>query len=142
MPKFLAHGCSLTYNSIDIGNIRNISGPDASKEEVDITDHDSTAGSREFVPGLKDFGTLTLECNYNPNNAGQQAMVTDFVATSNTTRECVLTLPAVASSSGTVTLTFDAFVLNTPIELPGTEAAPATRTFTLRLTGVVTEAIA
>lgn len=140
MPKFAAQGTSLTFNSIDIANIRNISGPDASKEEVDVTDHDSTA--REFIPGLKDYGTLTLECNYNPNDPGQQALRANFEGTSQTGVECVLTPPAAASSSGTLTLTFNAFVQTMPTEFPGTDVAPATRTFTLRLTGAVTEAIA
>jgi hypothetical protein len=142
MPKYLAFGSSLAYNSIDVGNIRNFGSPDATKEEVDVTDHDSTGGYREFLPGLRDGGTITVECNHNPDDLGQTAMVTDFNASGNTTRECVITLVTGASASGTVTVTFDAFVTGIPFTLPGTAAEPAVRTFSLRVAGAQTEATA
>lgn len=139
MAKFLAKGSTVTFNSQAIGNVRNITLPDASKEEVDVTDHDSTGIYREFLPGLADPGTATLECNYNPTDAGQQALVANFGATGNTAKEVVITLPPASSSTGAATVTFDAFVQSKPGELPGADAAAATRTFNLRVTGGVTE---
>lgn len=142
MSKFLAKGTAITFNSVTIGNVRSITTPDASKEEVDVTDHGSSGIYREFLSGLADPGTVTLECNYNPQDAGQQALVANFALTANTTQEVVITLPAAASSSGTATITFDAFVQSKSGTLPGTTAEPGTRTFTLRVSGADTEAIA
>ena len=39
------------------------------QDAVDITNFDSTESWREFVPGLKDAGSLTGEGNYNPEDS-------------------------------------------------------------------------
>ena len=139
MAKFLAKGSTVVFNSLTIGSVASITLPDASKEEVDVTTHDSTGVYREFLAGLADPGTVTLECMYDPDDAGQQELVDNFNAAGNTVEQCRITLPAAAAVS-TITVTFDAFVQAMPGDLPGTTAAPATRTFTLRVTGPSTEA--
>lgn len=142
MAKFLAKGSTITFNSIAIGKVRNFGRPDAQKEEIDVTDHDSTGVYREFVAGLADPGTVTVECNYDPDDAGQQALVANFALVGNNVQEVVITLPAAATASGVATITFDAYVASIVAQLPGTDAAPATRTFTLRVSGNTVEAIA
>ncbi len=61
-----------------------ISGPDASKGEIDVTDLSSTA--KEFKGGLADFGRMTLEMNYIPGNAVHVAMRNDFINAASPTR--------------------------------------------------------
>jgi hypothetical protein len=59
-----------------VPDVISISGPDASKSEIDVTDLASTA--KEFKGGLADFGRMTLEMNYIPGNAIHTAMRNDF----------------------------------------------------------------
>jgi hypothetical protein len=36
--------------------------------DVDVSDHDSTSGYREFLPGLTDAGDITFQIGFDPNN--------------------------------------------------------------------------
>lgn len=60
-----------------VPDIVSISGPDASKGEIDVTDLASVA--KEFKGGLADFGRLTCEMNYIPGNAVHTAIRNDFI---------------------------------------------------------------
>jgi len=44
-----------------IGNVISVSGPTISGDSVEITNHDSSSGFREFLPGLSDGGEITAE---------------------------------------------------------------------------------
>lgn len=50
-----------------IGQITGFSGVGGQAGEIDVTDMDSTA--REFVAGLKDNGTVTINVNWDPTDA-------------------------------------------------------------------------
>lgn len=139
MPKFYAHGTAVTFNSVTIGGIASISLPSQTKGEVETTAHDSN-NVREFVAGLRDSGTVTLEMRMDPDDAGQDELRTNYDAAGNTTQEVVITLPSAASASGTVTFTFDAFVQEISGDLPGDTEEAASLSVTLRVTGAVTKA--
>ncbi len=49
-----------------IANVTNISGPQRSRETIDVTAHDSPEGWMEFIGGLKDGGEVSLDINYDP----------------------------------------------------------------------------
>jgi len=142
MAKYLPHGAQFTFGSVPIGGLISIGFPDASKDEAETTDTDS-GGQREFIPGLRDFGTVELQCRHDPVDAGQSALEANFLAAADV-QECVITLPpeasADASPSTNVTYTFDAFVLAGPTgDLPLAESEAAQVSFTLRVTGAVTK---
>lgn len=142
--KFWAHGATITFDSNDVGGVMNISGPSETAEEVDITDNDSS-GVREFVKGMRDSGTLNLECHYIAGDVGQAALRTNYETASSqdNTKEVVITAPSGASDSSEVlTLTFDAYVQDITNEFPQTGNESAKRTFVLRVSGGVTEAFA
>lgn len=61
-----------------VGNITAVTGPDSSKDEVEVTDMDSTA--KEFFGDLKNPGSLNVTMNRNIGNVGQTAMRTDSAA--------------------------------------------------------------
>lgn len=141
MAKYQGAGTTLVFDSVTVGGIRSITLPDASKGEIDVTDMDSTA--REFLPGRQDFGQVTIECWHDPEDTGQQKLVTNFGTAGNTTAECTITLADAATSSATSsTITFDAFVLSMPGNITGEADEGSTRTFTLRVTGSATETTA
>lgn len=52
-----------------IANVTNIGGPERSRETIDMTAHDSPDGYMEFVGGLKDGGTVSLDINYDPTES-------------------------------------------------------------------------
>jgi predicted secreted protein len=132
MPAINAHGSTVTFDSTAVGGLTSIGLPDQSKEEVEITSHDS-AGWREFLPGLRDGGTVTLAGRLIPGDAGQNALDTNYNS-DNTVVEVVITTAA-DSASNVVTYTFDAYVSATGGELPYDDAAEVN--WTLRIDGEV-----
>jgi hypothetical protein len=140
MPKYQGAGTTLKFNSVLVGGIRSISLPDAARGEIDVTDMDSAA--REFIPGRKDFGQVTIECWHDPEDLGQIELVSNFNAAGNATQDVIITVADAAADLGVHTLTFDAFVLSMPGTITGEADEAASRTFTLRVTGAVSEATA
>jgi predicted secreted protein len=49
-----------------MANVHNISGPERSRETIEVTAHDSPEQWREFIGGLKDGGEVQLDVNYDP----------------------------------------------------------------------------
>ena len=62
-----------------VAEILSISGPEVTAEEIDVTSLDSTGGFKEYITGLKDGGTVSLEANWIKGNA-QQLSMRDAVA--------------------------------------------------------------
>lgn len=141
MPKFLPHGSTVSFNGVLIGGLISVALPDSAKEEAETTDTDS-GGDREFIPGLRDHGSLDVVCRYDPEDAGQIELENNFDASPSPSQEVIITLPASATvGATTVTFTFDAFVNASrqgDLDLVGSEAAQVT--FGLRATGTVTKA--
>jgi hypothetical protein len=59
-----------------IPGVTGISGPSAQANLIDVTDLDSTA--KEFLPGLKDEGEITLDLNWTPDNTVHQSLRSNF----------------------------------------------------------------
>jgi len=65
------HGATLAGASVGtIGNIISVSGPDQSRDSIDISTMDSTNKWREFIPGMIDAGEVTFDVNYDGSAAG------------------------------------------------------------------------
>ncbi|HSH45232.1 MAG TPA: phage tail tube protein [Longimicrobiales bacterium] len=127
-----AHGTTFTVGGDAVGGLTNISLPEQTKGEVDLTDHDS-GGDVEFVGGLRDNGSVTLEGTNIPTDTGQQALRTNYEADSDVVA-CVIELP-----DGTTTGTqysFDGVVTGLGGENPYDDKA--TFTATIRVSGAVT----
>ena len=54
-----------------IGRIRDISGPEPSVNEVEVTSNDSPLNYKEFIPGLKDGGTVSFDMVYDVRDETQ-----------------------------------------------------------------------
>ena len=48
----------------NIAEINSISGPNMSRDTIDVTSLDSTGGYREFIGGFRDGGTVQLAMNF------------------------------------------------------------------------------
>ena len=47
-----------------IAELTGVSGPDISADDIDVSSSDSTDMYREFIPGMKDGGNITIEGNF------------------------------------------------------------------------------
>ena len=120
-------GTTITWNNIAVGEVVSFSGPGGVAGTYDVTHLLST--KREKRPSLPDEGDYTMECNFIPGDAGQQAMLAD--RSSRTVREVVVTY-----SDGS-TDTFNAYVTGA-VKSGGVDNKVAI-SFTLAITGDVVE---
>lgn len=70
---YVSGGTATKETMTDIGNVASFSGFDGSAPEIDTTNLDSTAA--EYVLGLQDFGSCSLEVQLDTADAGQIALV-------------------------------------------------------------------
>lgn len=63
-------------NWVDIAEINSITGPNKSRNTIDVTSLDSTGGYKEFIGGFRDGGTVTLPMNF--TRATYELMNADF----------------------------------------------------------------
>jgi predicted secreted protein len=111
-----------------IGNITGISGPDASRETIDTTTLDSVAGYREFIPSLRDAGSMSLTMNFSRDT--YDMMKADFE--SDNLQNYQIVLP----DSDSTTLEFEGMVTEIPLEIPLDDKISAD--VTIKISGEVT----
>lgn len=118
MARYKGTGVAIAYGDSSGGTstvftpvvqVREIgSGPGGgSVDDIDITDHDSTSGYRQFLQGLKDSGTMAFTVNYDPADASHGS--TTGLASlfdSGATRDWQITL----TDTGGSQVTFEAYV--------------------------------
>lgn len=75
--KKFAHGAKLSIGDggtptevfTKIGNVQDITLPSSAADLVDVTDHDSPNGRREYIGGLIDSDEMTVTINWDPEDA-------------------------------------------------------------------------
>lgn len=113
----------------EIPDVIQISGPDATKSEIRVTDLSSSA--EQYLGGLPDFGRVQAKLHYRSTNAVHAALFTDFSDTTSPVRNWRIVL-----LNGTQ-LNFPGFVYAFPIEIQPNAVVEAT--FTIRLSDKVTQ---
>lgn len=128
----IGYGCTITFgpttgleNSLVDAFVLDNS---RSTDSVDVTTFASPGRAREFIPGLNDEGELSIQANFN-DNAVQTALLAARNAGS--VLKWVITVDGVAMS-------FDGFVTGIGTSIPVGDKV--TRTFSVKITGGVTEA--
>lgn len=95
-----------------VGQVKDIDVPSYERGDIDVTDHDSTSGFKEFLPGLTDPGELAFVLGWDPHDADHvtgagTGLIGDFVSTG-------CTLPAwkvrLVTCNGTADWTFNGYV--------------------------------
>ena len=56
---------------VEVGGLKSVSGIDASADEVEVTDMGNTDGYREYLPGFKDGGEVSLSGYMDGEDEGQ-----------------------------------------------------------------------
>lgn len=59
----------------DLANLKDISGPEISRETIDVTGHNSADGFTEFLAGLGDGGEVSFELEFDPSLAAHDDLV-------------------------------------------------------------------
>lgn len=95
-----------------MGQVGDISGPALTRGDIDVTDHDSANGYREFLPGLVDGGVVSFPIGFDPTNTAHlqgvgTGLIGDLEQDGCTLPAWQLTLPP---CSGTAIWTFDGYV--------------------------------
>lgn len=93
-----------------IAEVNSISGPNLSRDTIDVTSLDSTGGFREFIGGFRDGGEVTLEMNFTLD--GYDTIKDDF--DSDDLRDYQIVLP----DTGATTFEFSALVTNLGLAIP------------------------
>lgn len=110
----------------NVANIAGIQGLNSgSTSEIDITNFDSTA--REFLRGFTDGGSVTINVNFDPDQATHQTLY-DLYRTGETRQWRVL-----LSNASATYFEFDAYVSQFPFDFGLDDAVRST--VTLRLSG-------
>lgn len=53
----------------DVAEILELTPPSMSRDDIDVTSHQSADGYREFISGLRDGGEVTFKANWLPTNS-------------------------------------------------------------------------
>ena len=105
----------LTYQ--ELAEIHQITGPTLKRDVPDVTHMQSPNGFKEFLPGLKEGGDVTIEGNYIPEDASQNVstglMSTFFV---DTRQHWILEIPDTGSPP--IQFEFDAVLTGFEVAMP------------------------
>jgi hypothetical protein len=133
MAKTRALGTILKQGATVIANLTSISVPSPQKTEIDVTDFASAAA--EFLPGLADYGELSMSGFYNYADAGQTIVRTDAFDIAAGTKAWSIAFP-----NQLMQFTFNAWVKSYVPKAGGPNEAYGFDA-TLRVTGAVATAV-
>lgn len=83
----IGHGTTFSINTspggspdqyIPIAEVVSVKPPSLSRDNVDATHSQSPEKWREYIPGLRDGGEVTLEVNFIPSGLGTQQILSTF----------------------------------------------------------------
>lgn len=133
MTAYLGQGATITIDSVAVGQILSIDGPTMERTMVDTTNLGTTT-LRTFVPGFGDGGELSIEAQFDNDDAGQQDILESFEAGSATAEAIVIT------TSDSDTFSFNAYIRSFSISQNMDEVNRVN--MVLKVTGDVTHASA
>lgn len=133
MTAYLGQGATITIDTVAVGQILSIDGPTMERTMVDTTNL-GTSTLRTFIPGFGDGGELTIEAQFDNDDAGQQDVLESFEAGSATAEAIVIT------TSDSDTFSFNAYVRSFSISQNMDEVNRVT--MVLKVSGNVTHASA
>lgn len=103
-------GTIFKRNDAPIGEINSIEGPTKSRETIEVTRLEDVDGYRQYIAGLREPGTVTLNMNFTREN--YDLLNADFE--SDTIQTYAIELP----DEDETVFTFSGFVTELPISIP------------------------
>jgi len=64
---------------VPVAEVTNLTGPGLSLDTIEVTHFESPDAFREFIPSLKDPGSISIDMNFLPSNLNQQKFLTDYL---------------------------------------------------------------
>ena len=125
---FTGLGTVFAKGASTISEVNSITGPNISRDQIDVTSLDSTGGYREFITGFRDAGELTLNCNFTV--AGYDDFMDSFSSSASDT--WTITFDNTEAS----VFSFDGFVQSVSMGIPLDDKV--TMDVTIKLSSVVT----
>ena len=111
----------------NIAEINSITGPSMSRTTIDVTSLDSTGGYREFITGLRNAGTVSLNMNFTRD--GLEKMKASFESDALENFEIVL------PDDENTSLEFEGLVTEMPLSVPTDDKV--TMNVTIQISGQV-----
>jgi predicted secreted protein len=115
---------------VTVGEVTNISLPALSRDAVDATHTESTGGWREFIPGLKDAGEVSIEMNFVHQSASDTLIRAQF------SKDTLTACRILFDTSPEDGVSFNAVVTGYEVAVPIDDKVAAT--LTLKVSGSVT----
>lgn len=103
-------GTIFKRNGATIGEINSIDGPTKSRETIEVTRLEDVDGYRQYIAGLREPGTVTLNMNFTREN--YDVLNADFE--SDTIQTYAIELP----DEDETVFSFSGFVTELPISIP------------------------
>lgn len=103
-------GTIFKRNGVAIGEINSIDGPTKSRETIEVTRLEDVDGYRQYIAGLREPGTVTLNMNFTREN--YDLLNADFE--SDTIQTYAIELP----DEDETVFTFNGYVTELPISIP------------------------
>lgn len=119
-----------------VAEIIDIDGPSMSRDAIEVTSQDSTNGWREFIPGMRDGGEVSVTANWIPISSTQDGTAGVLSKFTDDVLHNWQIITADDGSSGTMDIDFAGIVTDFSISLPMEEQAQLE--FTLKISGAVT----
>ena len=94
----------------------NISGPNFTSDDVEVTSHDSPDSTKEFIPALMDTGAISFDGNFIPSDAMQQQLITDQV--NRTVSDWRIVLPDATDYANRTKWSFEGYIKTLDFSYP------------------------
>lgn len=115
-----AFGTKLQYHDgsifVDVAEVHNISGPSVSRDSIETTHHGSTGGFREYTPGLRDGGEVSIDINWLPVNGSHEAIYTQLTSGQSSNSQYRISFPTTPATTFTFSGHVTGFEASAPID--------------------------
>lgn len=126
-------GVKMNFGDTPVAELSSVGGITVTTETIDVSNHDTQGGYREFVTSLKDAGEFTVEGNYVGGDAGQQAVYE--AAQSGALTDVTITFPQAADETAGAKWECSCLVTSCAPVADATIDAQLTFTATLKVSG-------
>ena len=120
-------GTIFSRNAVPLAEINSIEGPGKSRETIEVTRLEDVDGYRQYIGGLREPGTVTLNMNY--YREGFDLLNTDFE--SDDVQAYTIAIP----DDDETTFTFNGLVTELPVTIPIGDKI--TMNVTIQISGII-----
>ena len=133
-----AYGSEFQIGTTKVAMIRDINGPNMGKDAIEITHNDGSDGDgyRQFIPGWRDGGEVSIMANWLPKAATHYNSTGLLAKFEQDTVQAFKIVTSSDGSSGTIDIGFNGIVTSFNADLPIEEQGKLE--CTIKISGAVT----